>query len=67
MEDFISANNVELLYVNEDPLLYLLYGESNTNLDLTLASIDITELALRKMIDVDIWHKYREGKVIILN
>jgi hypothetical protein len=41
------------------PPLNLLYNESITNPDLTLAYIDITELASRKIIDVDIWHKYR--------
>jgi hypothetical protein len=51
MEDFISANNVKLLYEKEGPPTYLHYNGSTTNPDLTLASPDIAALALRNIID----------------
>jgi hypothetical protein len=51
MEDFISANNVELLYEKEDPPTYLRYNGSITNPDLTLASPDIAALVLRNTAD----------------
>jgi hypothetical protein len=51
MEDFISANNVELLYEKEDPSTYLHYNGSTINPDLTLASPHIAALALRNIID----------------
>jgi hypothetical protein len=51
MEDFISANNVELLYGKEDPPTYLHYNGSTTNPNLTLASPDIASLASRNIID----------------
>jgi hypothetical protein len=51
MEDFISANNVELLYEMEDLPTYLHYNGSITNRDLTLASPDIAALVLRNIID----------------
>jgi hypothetical protein len=51
MEDFISANNVELLYEKDDPPTYLHYNGSTTNPDLTLASPDIAALASRNIID----------------
>jgi hypothetical protein len=46
MEDFISANNFELLY---DPPTYLHYNGSTTNPYLTLASPDTAPLASRKI------------------
>jgi hypothetical protein len=51
MEDFISANSVELPYEKEDPPTYFHYIGSTTNPDLTLASPDIAALASRNIID----------------
>jgi hypothetical protein len=51
MEDFISANNIELLYEKEDPPTYLHYNGSTTNTDLTLAFPDIATPASRNIID----------------
>jgi hypothetical protein len=51
MEDFISANNVELLYEKEDPPTYLHYNGSTKKPDPTLASPDIAALALRNITD----------------
>jgi hypothetical protein len=51
MEDFISTNNIELLYESEDTLMYLHYNGTTTNSDLTMASSDIVELVSRKIID----------------
>jgi hypothetical protein len=51
MEDFISANNVELLYEKKDPPTYLHYNGFTTNPDLTLASPDIAALASRNITD----------------
>jgi hypothetical protein len=51
MEDFISANNVELLYEKEDPPTYLHYNGSTTSPNLMLASPDIAALASRNIID----------------
>jgi hypothetical protein len=51
MKDFISANNVELLYGNEDPATCLHYNGSTTNPDLTLASSDIAALVSRNITD----------------
>jgi hypothetical protein len=45
MEEFISANNVQLFYGTEDPPTYLHYNGSTTNPELTLASPDIAELS----------------------
>jgi hypothetical protein len=49
MDNFISANTVELLYEKEDPTTYLHYSGSTTSPDLTLAS-DIAALASRNII-----------------
>jgi hypothetical protein len=49
MEDFISANNVELFYEEQDPPTYLHYNGSTTNPYLTLASPDIAALASRNI------------------
>jgi hypothetical protein len=51
MEDFILANNVELLYEKVDPPTYLHYNGSTTNPDLTLAYSDIAALASRNITD----------------
>jgi hypothetical protein len=51
MEDFILANNVEVLCEKEDPPTYLHYNGSTTNQDLSMASPDIAALSLRNIID----------------
>jgi hypothetical protein len=51
MEDFILANNVELLYEKKDTPTYLHYNGSTTNPDLTLASPDTAALASRNIIN----------------
>lgn len=51
MENFVSANNIELLYKIDNTPPYIHYNGSTTNPDLTLASIDISEVASRKIID----------------
>jgi hypothetical protein len=51
IEDFLSANNVELLHEKKDPPTYLHYNGSTINPDLTLASPDIAALASRNIID----------------
>jgi hypothetical protein len=50
-EDFILTNNIELLYKKEDIPTYLHYKRPTTNSDLTLAFLNIAELATRKITD----------------